>query len=394
MKNILAMTVSLFAVAFATAKDFTKMSDEEIRAYDKSVWGNTMTHVDADIKEDADLNALLKQGVELMDKAVSDKVFQSARADDSLQKLFLLIQKPFVTNTKRAETPSAPYKGPEPVIGSDAASVGVRSLDGKTVLLRRIDLNTRRKVSSLLDWSVTMKLPQRYTNWERIIERFNTWKHTKTFEEFDKAFGEFMQLVEKMERDKRADATGTALLAASGLDKFADNQCRKEAFFDRDLRTIDSYLYTIRNEAYQAHKEYLDQFEKYFNEAVTALKADWKYFTEHGLSVFPMDRDKIEKLMYSYDGLLTSAKEYIENCRELIKKVDDTSSETGKLRTNTGFATHRAFLASGPTQNNGCPGYTRRVRVALEDCKAAYLKALDRMNKEAKNNGRVIEGWK
>ncbi|MBQ7190951.1 MAG: hypothetical protein IJR99_16210 [Kiritimatiellae bacterium] len=389
MRNILVMTISLLAVAVVTAKDFKTMSKEEINATDKAVWGNGMTLTGEDLREYRDLWSTLNQAMTLIDHAEKDKVFQRVDADASMQALFTFIVKPFVKNVKRVESP------PGKSTGNDSRDTGLKALDALTLMFRHIDQNTRKKVSSLVDWSVTMKLPQRYTNWERIIERFDAWKHTKTFEKFDKSFGEFMRLVEKMERDKSGAVAGTVLLMASGLDKFADNQCRKEAFFDRDLRTIDNYLYTIRNEAYQAHKEYLDQFEKYRDEAISALRTDWEYFKEHGINLPPVARGRLEMLLRSFEALLIHANEYVPKCRELFKKIDDTSSETGKLRTNTGFATHRAFLASGATQANGCPGYTRRVRVALEDCKAAYLKALDRMNKEAKNNGRpVIEGWR
>lgn len=377
MKNILVMAVSLLMVAVATAKDFKTMSREEIKAVDDATWGGGMSLTGKELSEYRELWSSLKQAVVLVDKAAKEKVFQRAEADETMQTFFAFIVKPLVKNVKRAESP------PEKLTGNDSKDKGLKTLDSLTLMLRHIDQNTRRKVSSLVDWSVTTKLPQRYTNWERIIERFNAWKHTKTFEQFDKSFGEFMRLVEKMERDKDGGVTGTELLASSGLDKFADSQCHKEAFFDRDLRTIDNYLYTIRNEAYQAHKENLEQFVKYYNEAVTAINGDWEYFKDHGLGLPPVPRAQIEMLLRNYAALLNHANEYIPQCRELFKKVEDTSSETGKLRTNTGFSPNKAFLASGATQANGCPGYTRRVRVALVDCKSAYLKALERLNKTA-----------
>jgi len=70
----------------------------------------------------------------------------------------------------------------------------------------------------------------------------------------------------------------------------------------------------------------------------------------------------------------------VADSEKMLAKAKDTSNEIGMLRKNTGFSPHKAFLAAGPTQTNGCPGYSRRVRVLLEDCKRRYLAALKAAN--------------
>lgn len=284
------------------------------------------------------------------------------------------IQTPLVKNKKRLDTPASGMANFSNT-GDDAYAKGARALDTLTIMLDRLDKNSRWKLMELVDYAYTMQLPQRYTKWKTIVERLNTWQHSNTLAEFDAAFGKFMKNVESAPPSM---SSGSTWLRIAGLDKFANADCKKEAFFDRDLRTIDSYLFTLRDVAMQAHKDYLNEFTTKWNAAFEALKSDVAYFKQHGQDMAPNARKAVDSLTEAFAYLLLHGKEYIPAAKELILQADGGNQEIYKLR-NCLIGPNKSMYCSGSYKGGGCPGYSRRVRVALEDCKNAYLKAYRRI---------------
>ncbi len=370
-----ALALSL-AAACASAQDtvFNGMSPEELKEHDAVTWGRGMTLKGEDAAEFKALMARMAALDKAIEKAGDEKVFSTARSVATLEALMAAIQTPLVKNKKRIDTPPSGMANFSKT-GDDAAAKGARALDTLTIMLDRLDKNSRWKLMELVDYAYTMQLPQRYAKWQTIVERLDTWKHSGTLAEFDAAFGKFMRNVESAPPSM---SSGTTWLRIAGLDRFANADCRKEAFFDRDLRTIDSYLYTLRSVAVQAHKDYLNEFTTKWNAAFQALKSDEAYFKQHGQNLAPNARKAVDSLTESFAYLLLHGKDYVAQAKELILQVDGGDQEIYKLR-NCLIGPNKAFYCSGSVKGDGCPGYSRRVRVALEDCKSAYLKAYRRI---------------
>lgn len=374
-KIILAVSAMAAVAAAAQSTIFKGMTQEEVKEHDKVTWGNGVAMTDKVKTEYDELVGRMEALDKALEKAGDEKAFCDATREETLKTLFGLIQTPLVKNKKRVNAPPEKFKGKEPAAGEDYGERGMRALDSLTLMMDRFDKNSRWKLMELVDFALVAKLSQRYTKWTRIIERINVWKHSKTLEEFDAAFGKFMAIVAALPRGEEPSPTFFAsAMRKSGLDRFATAECQKEAFFDRDLRTIDSYLAPLRDVACNAYKENLGEFSKKWQAALEAMRSDYAYFKEHGLNLRPKDRKRVDSLMDAFSYLMLHAKDYTEKAEKLIASVNEGGSEIGRLRTCE-IGSHKAFDCAGPVQSNGCPGYTRRVRVALEDCKNAYKKA-------------------
>ena len=82
----------------------------------------------------------------------------------------------------------------------------------------------------------------------------------------------------------------------------------------------------------------------------------------------------MDALYYDFGILLEDAETYIKAAKELVAKVEESGSEIYKLRHCEGFNTSGWIDCAGSIQSNGCPGYSRRGRRALEDLKDAFKK--------------------
>lgn len=366
----------MLAASCAYAQDtvFNGMSPDELKVHDAVTWGRGMTLKGEDATEFKALMARTAALDKALEKAGDEEVFFTASSVATLEALMNTIQTPLVANKKRLNTPPSGMADFSQT-GDDAEAKGARALDTLTIMLDRLDKNSRWKLMELVDYAYTMQLPQRYTKWKTIVERLNTWQHTKTLAEFDAAFGKFMRNVESAPPSM---SSGSTWLRIAGLDKFANADCKKEAFFDRDLRTIDSYLFTLRGVALQAHKDYLNEFTTKWNAAFQALKSDEAYFKQHGQDMAPNARKAVDSLTESFAYLLLHGKAYVEQAKALILQVDGGNQEIYKLR-NCLIGPNKSMYCSGSVRDDGCPCYSRRVRVALEDCKSAYLKAYRRI---------------
>jgi len=379
MKKTIAVAAAALAVLASFAEDgvFRGMTEAQVNALDKAEWSGMGKLKGDKQKEYAALVAMLDEFNGNFDKAIKDKVFVNPSKSATMQELMQTLQKRLGGRGKRGEA------APERAAGGDDPQA-LKALDALAVMLERIDGSARPAVMELVDTSLATQLPQRFSKWSQAIERANAWQHSKTLAEFDEKFGKFMKILKTADAKIISDCSGTMMLKLSGLDKFANADCRKEAFFDRDLRTIDSYLYSLRDVSYKAHKEYLELFEARWNKALAEVRKDWAYFRQHGLNLAPADRKKVDELFWCFGTLLEDAENYIAQAKKLLSSVEatDTNAEVYKLR-NCLIGPNRAFYCSGSVKGDGCPGYSRRVRVALEDCKKAYLDTYKRLTGNA-----------
>ena len=130
--------------------------------------------------------------------------------------------------------------------------------------------------------------------------------------------------------------------------------------------------------------------------ALAALAEDHDFYEQYALKLAPGDRKAVESLFKECSQFLEQVDTLlVKESEKLLAAAKDTSTEVGMLRANTGFSPHKAFLAAGPTQFNGCPVYVRRVRVMLEDCKKRYMRHLDAMRRRYHDapDRHIPKGW-
>ena len=268
MKKILFTMMMIAGVAVAEPRDFYKMSQDEIAAHDKVEWGGRSNLANDDQKEYNQLKEAMSALEKAMDKAISDKVFTDASKDSTMQALMGSLQKPLVTNKKRVNSPPGSFN-----IG-DSLSQGIKALDSLTLMLNNIDGKSRQGVMELVDYTIVMRLPERYSKFSKAIERINVWQHSKMLADFDEKYGRFHKLLAAGDAEIMSSAAGADLLRMSGLSKYATDDCKKEPFFDRDVRTIDSYLAPLSENELGKFKEYLETVEGLWTRTLASVKKD------------------------------------------------------------------------------------------------------------------------
>ena len=354
--------------ASAQPRDYFKMSKEEIAAHDKAEWGAPGKLGADDLKEYNQLKEAVASLEKTMDKALADKVFMDVSKDSTMQALMAALQKSLVTNKRRLNAPPGSFE-----IG-DSASQGIKALDSLTVMLDGIDKKSRHAVMELVDFAIVTRLPQQRAKIAQAVERLEVWQHTKTLADFDEKYAKFLRLVGSCKAYELQEISGPSMLRISGLDKYATEECRKEPFFDRDLRTIDSYLAPLSEKELSSFKKSADLFENAWNSALATVRKDYAYFREHALNITPTDRKAVDALYYDFGIILEDAQAWIESAKAIVAKVEDSGSEVGKLRSCNVSNAGGWVNCAGSVQSNGSPGYSRRGRRALEDLKDAFKK--------------------
>ena len=254
---------------------------------------------------------------------------------------------------------------------------GHRAVEGYHDFAGALDKKTRLLLYDTMDLMAGRKFPATFNSWKKAVGTLEHLVFTTEFKAFDAVFGEWMQDVETLRRNKVVDVAGTELMLKTRLDRYANDDCRVKGFLDGDARVVDKMLVVLREEerARLADTTALlrDRAAK-LRAALQEVRAQW----EGGFAadVLAQDRRDFDGLFVSFSQFCNALDKTVEKTYKMLETVQDKSTETGRLRYNTGFSPNKAFECAGPTQANGCPYYARRVSVAIEDCKSAYMKVM------------------
>ena len=222
------------------------------------------------------------------------------------------------------------------------------------------------------------------------VKRYDKLKKTRSYMEydgfaeeiskFDAAWGEFIKLVDEMVANGATDVSATEVMMASRLEDFCNADARALARFDRKMRILDNYLGNTRTSVLKKLDDDMLVLRKYFVEAYQAIekvKAEFAQNASYGKSPY---YDRVTKLLADYDAILTNIAMLWDNMENFYKDALDEGTVMGKLRTCRGLAPKGSLLVAGSDVKDGHPVYVRRTRMALEHCRAYYLKAADRLN--------------
>lgn len=357
MKKLAFLMILASLVISASSIANAQNYDEEKRGEIKLAGKNAKTYKDLQTNSKT-FNSLLQQ-------AVNYSIFTSG--DISKLEQFTIelgtISLPATNDPKLVEKTNS--SDPTYLAGEMATVV----LNAELVKLERI----RRHLLSLNNHAYAHKLPRKAYLWTKAIARLEYWKYSEKFQEFDRAYGSFMNYCGGMERNKYTGIVGSKLAELSGLDKFTNPKGETSPDFDRNLRTLDLYLFTMRKEELDFYKNSLKQFDDELSETKRVL-TDGKVISDQASeSISPFDRPIIKSIYQNLELLIANGEEFSENFKKLIEKIENKSSEVGKLR-NLPASPSGALLVSRWSDPNGVQNYTDRVRNALEACRSEFNK--------------------
>lgn len=367
MKNLICVVASAIALAVLADTPFSKMSKDDIAKSDNAKWsggymmGGEILKTHNENKER--VNALRSAIYKVSEREALAKPEKSAALDDlwgqsgrNLRFANLPAMNAADSNNKYREQ-------------------GWSAMESYRSLCARLDSSARPALYNVLDALIGRHVVELHARWKKASSTLEHLKFSDEFAKFDAAFGDWMKSVDEIRRNRVDDVVGTELMMATKLDRYANDDCRKLPYLDSDSRIVDKLLLPLREEERKAFTDGCSVLAEQLDKLSAALKADRAAFELMALDIHPKDRPDFLNLFAEMSNFIEETKRLVEDSRKMIAAAADPSTEVGRLRSNTGFSPNRAFECAGPTQSNGCPGYSRRIRVALEDCKNAYLKA-------------------
>lgn len=376
MRKILFAVLAAAPALVHARTPFSTMSAEDVKAADSERWGNQISMSGPVADEFMEMEARLVKLTEKMKAFCKEHAVIQAERTDIVFALVNALQQPLVSV-------SAAKSGKLPTSGMDEPSRrGYERFNAFKAMALSIDRKSRKKIRLLVMDIVASRQIERRGKWSKAQDYLERRKYTESFREIDAAYEAFMGHVDGiMIKKPKVEVTGTEMLIASRMTKYADSDCRKKAWLDADVRVIDRYLLVMKQDELDEFEKNTASIKKESSNALAAVLEDYDFYEDHAINLAPDDRKLFEAFFKQYatfseqiDTMLVADSE------KMIAKAKDTSNEIGMLRKNSGFSPNKAFLAAGPTQTNGCPGYSRRVRVLLEDCKRRYLAALKAAN--------------
>ena len=355
--------VMLLAVSITNAQDNGEGKWSEL---DKEKWGEIRL-ANRDIKTYSNLQADLKTFDNILQRAANQSVFTSSDFSKLEQFINEVGNIALYTNAPKIEktnSSNSAYKA-----GEDA----IKALSGELARLESL----RRNLVAAANIVYGYQLQQKIKLWNNGIKRIEKWGHTKTFAEFDQVFGEFMKFCDELAKNKKTDVSVLGVARVSRLDKFTNTQVKTRPDFDRDLRVLDSYLYAMRKIALDDFKQGLKSFNVEIIETEKMINHFKNLFNkENDIKLYPTDRQIIQRIYTNLEIVANNGLDLIMSAEDLIKKIEDNSTELGKLRSLKGFNNNKAFTAYGSPKEDGTQNYTGRVRVALENCRNYYKKVM------------------
>ena len=391
-KTVLFVFAAVVPALMSARTPIGAMSADEIKASDRERWGERISMSGAVADEFAEMEDRLKKLTAHLQAFCNEKGATKPDRTDLLLGLSNALMQPLVP-------PSASRGGKIPTSGDDEATQrGYERLNAFKSMCLSLDRKSRPKLRLLVMDVIASRQVERRSKWAKAQAFLEFVKYTEKFREMDKSYEEFMGHVDGFQvRRERVEVLGTEMLMATRLDRYADSNCRKKAWLDSDLRVVDRYLLTMKQDELDEFEKNTASIKKESMSALGSASEDFDFYDANGLGIEPSDRKTFEAYFSQLAAFVDQVdKVLVAESEQMIAKAKDKSTEIGMLRSNTGFSPYKAFLASGPTQNNGCPGYSRRVRVLMEDCKKRYLNALKATNEYWKSRGRdpIVTEWK
>ena len=380
-KSLLAIVAVAPALALARTP-FGAMSAEEIKAADKERWGKQISMTGPVADEFHEMESRLIKLTEKMKAFCKEHAVIQAERTDLVIDLANALQQPLVPA-------SATRSGKLPTSGVDEPTRrGYERLNAFKSMALSLDRKSRQKIRLLVMDIAASRQIERHSKWSKAQDYLEHRKYTESFREIDKSYEEFMGHVDGfMVKKPKIDVTGTEMLLATRLGKYADSNCKKKAWLDADVRVIDRYLLVMKQDEMDEFEKNTASIKKRSSDALATVLEDFDFYEDHAINVEPSDRKTFDAFFSQFSAFVEQVDRIlVADSEKMLAKAKDTSTEIGMLRKNTGFSPHKAFLAAGPTQTNGCPGYSRRLRVLLEDCKKRYLAALKAANEYRKQH--------
>lgn len=382
MKTTVFATVLSAAALCAVAQnpiqpakyDPARPRNAQLAEHDAKKWGSTQ--IGGELLK---LHGEMKSRVDRLGSALVDfsdaSAFTSPDKDNLFQELYSAAGK----SLRAGQLPNTK----ENYGKDDFATRGYNAVEGFHAFAGVLDKDVRPLLHDTMDLLAGREFPLVFNRWKKAIGTLEHLVFSTEFAKFDAVFGEWMADVETIRKNRVDDVLGTELMMKTKLDRYANGDCRPLGYLDGDARVVDKMLAVLREDERARFEDTVAQLSSRLAKLKERSQAAFAMWTGGFCSdVQPSDRNGYDDIFTGLNLFCAELEKALADAKKMLEKTADKSGEVGKLRSNTGFSPNGAFECAGATQSNGCPGYARRIRVALEDCKNAYLKAY-RQNKGA-----------
>lgn len=359
MKKILAFCCAAAALAASSAAE-----DD----------GQTAIHIAGPaLAEYESMHAILDSSSSYLAKAVQCGALKYPGESATLDNLLTVLYTPLVTNAKK-DVRNTASAGPM----ADSGTKTVREL--KTVC-EWLNDGTYIRTRFVAQYMKQCDFVKRSFRVKAAIRRLEHKKLSERLREFDRAYGEYEQLLGDWERGKGSGISAEELLMVSKLDRFIGIGGVKYSF-ERDAEIVDGLLEVLAEDELKRLRDDTLELARIISEARAALAGDSATFKDACSTLYGPDREKIAGLLANCDMFLDCAKEAADDAAESIAKAGNTGGETGKLRSMEGLLENESLVApsAGGPDSNGVQNYARRLRAAHADCKKTFNRISKRFN--------------
>ncbi len=293
-------------------------------------------------------------------RAIDPKWFIQPEYDDRIQDLRV-----------KMSTRVLPKQGPVYQIADTGNREEIKDM---VTCFEYLDDHVRGELGTLLNMYRIGQFAERFSRLRLIARRINGFEYAAGILAIDKACASFCKYVDEMERDMNADVTALELLMLSGLDKYCSSSGTTIPEWDRNLRTLDMYLVKI-------DKETLESLNKNTFELMAKCAECRKAIAEARSVLAKVEHyQKISQIVDGYDKMIVAIEELANEALATIREADNSSSDICKLRRLRELTPNRFMMEAGYLPTDCKPVYTRRVRVALRECKRRFNKAAEKIN--------------
>lgn len=252
---------------------------------------------------------------------------------------------------------------------------GMAAVTSLKKILVRIDGNSRSSFDGVMALIRAKELVKLVHRMDAAVYRIELAKPVKQFQAFDKAYGEFMKYTQMMAVNKASDIVRDEVMMVSKLDKFLRDDLTVKPSLDRTARIVDGLLAVLNDDDVKKLSSAIADLEAYLGKAKTAVYADSSYMTKQSAELAPRDRTLVTGLCSNFVMLVDEVQKLIDDAKAVLAKIEDGSSEVGKLRNlKEEISPNEAFFVrSGPNSNHN-QDYCLRILEAASDCRRTFHK--------------------
>lgn len=252
---------------------------------------------------------------------------------------------------------------------------GMAAVTSLKKILVRIDGNSRSSFDGVMALIRAKELVKLVHRMDAAVYRIELAKPVKQFQAFDKAYGEFMKYTQIMAVNKARDIVRDEVMMVSKLDKFLRDDLTVKPSLDRTARIVDGLLAVLNDDDVKKLSSAIADLEAYLGKAKAAVYADSSYMTKHSAELAPRDRTLVTGLCSNFVMLVDEVQKLIDDAKAVLAKIEDGSSEVGKLRNlKEEISPNEAFFVrSGPNSNHN-QDYCLRILEAASDCRRTFHK--------------------